>query len=174
MKNIYLLMLVVMLFSFQKVNSQDFVELKNGESAHIDGMMVSYTAVKKGNKKGSDKYLLTASITNQGADYIRIFNESTEQFIKEPHNALAYFQFTNANGKALSATSAHFYPDPKYIKVSYKCKKCPPIKKDEDPYNHNSKSVIIGTQFYSGSTKSKSFHIRVPEGEVPKVRVLVN
>jgi len=57
--------------------------------------------------------------------------------------------------------------------VPYKCKKCTPVKKDEDPYNHYTKSVIIGTQLAAGSTLSEAFNIRVPEGEIPTVRVMI-
>ncbi len=153
--------------------SQSFTELTNGNNVQIHGMLVGYTAVKKDTKKGSDLYRITATVTNQSSDYLKLFDYATETFEDNPQNALAYFQFTNANGKAFSSTSAHFYLNPKYIKVPYSCKKCPPVAKDEDPENHYTKSVIIGAEFVSGSTKSESYHIRVPEGEVPKVRVMV-
>jgi len=156
-------------FSF----GQQFVDLENGTDVEINGLLVSVNFVKKDTKKGSDLYKLTATITNHGGDYMRIFDLAPELFVEKPENALAYFQFTNANGKALSATSGYFYPKPMYIKVPYKCKKCPPIQKDEDPYEHYTKSIIIGTHFVSGATMSKSFNIRVPEGETPTVRVMV-
>jgi len=153
--------------------SQNFTELQHRKDVQINGLLVSYSVVNKGSKKGSDLYKLTATITNQGNDYLRIYSTAPKVFVKKPENALAYFQFTNATGKALSATSAHFYPKPMHIKVPYKCKKCPPIAKDEDPYNHYTKSVIIGTQFVSGSTMTKTFNIRVAEGNVPSVRVMI-
>ena len=154
--------------------SQNFVELNNGEDQEINGILVSYNAVLKESKKGSDLYRITTTITNQGADYLRFFDSSPETFVEKPENAIAYFQFTNANGKALSATKEYFYPIPRYIKVSYKCKKCPPpTNKDEDPYEHYTKSVIIGTHFVSGSTSTKVSSVRVNEGEIPEVRVMV-
>ncbi len=153
--------------------SQEFVELRSGEDVEVNGILVSYNAVLKDTKKESDLYRITTTITNRGGDYMRVFSSSPEVFIEKPENAIAYFQFTNANGKALSATSEYFYPKPMYIKVPYKCKKCPPIAKDEDPYEHYTQTVIIGTQFVSGSTLSKVANVRVPEGEIPQVRVMV-
>lgn len=167
----------VLLLAFIVLSSpifgQEFTELENGMDAQINGLLVSYSVVKKETKKGLDLYRLTATITNQGNDHLRIFDSSPEIFLEKPENAIAYFQFTNATGKALSATNAYFYPKPMYIKVPYKCPKCPPIKKDEDPYEHLTKSVIIGTQFVSGSTQSNVFNIRVAEGDIPTVRVMV-
>jgi len=153
--------------------SQEFTELMDGEDAQIVGMLVSYNVVKRETKKGNDLYRLTATVTNQKSKHTHIFDVAMESFIEEPQNAIAYFQFTNANGKALSATSAHFYSKPLYITVPYKCKKCTPVKEDEDPYNHYTKSVVIGSQFPIGSTISKVYHIRVPKGEVPTVRVMI-
>jgi hypothetical protein len=173
MNNKFVLLLVIFAFMATNLKSQDFTQLENGKNIQVVGMLVGFTVVKKETKKGSDLYRLTATITNQSSDYLKIFETVPESFNDDPQNALAYFQFTNANGKALSATNARFYMNPKYIKVPYSCKKCPPIKKDEDPYNHYTKSVIIGAEFLSGSTKSESYHIRVPEGEIPKVRVMV-
>lgn len=167
----------VLFLAFIILNSpifgQEFADLENGMDTQINGLLVSYSVVKKETKKGLDLYRLTATITNQGNDYLRIFDASPEVFVEKPENALAYFQFTNATGKGLSATNGYFYPKPMYIKVPYKCPKCPPIKKDEDPYEHFSKSVIIGIQFVSGSTQSKVFNIRVAEGEDPAVRVMI-
>lgn len=167
-----LLMLVVYVSSFELLG-QNFVDLTEGKNTTINGILVGYSAVKKETKKGSDLYRITVTITNQGADYLRLFETAPDYFEENTANTLAYFQFTNANGKALSATSARFYPSPKYISVSYSCKKCTPVAKDEDPDNHYTKSVLIGLQFPSGTTKSESYSIRVPEGEDPKVRVMV-
>jgi hypothetical protein len=165
--------IVVIIFCVSPVFGQGFTELKDGEDSQINGMLVSYSVVKKETKKGSDLYRLTATVTNQDNNYTRLFEVATDYFNKEPQYALAYFQFTNANGKALSSTSTRFYPKPLYISVPYKCKKCTPVKKDEDPYNHYTKSVIIGTQLAAGSTLSEAFNIRVPEGEIPMVRVMI-
>lgn len=174
MKKINSLIACVVLFLINPIFGQEFVDLQNGEDAHINGLLVTYSSVKKETKKGSDLYKIILSITNHGNDYLRVFSQSTETFVEKAENALAYFQFTNANGKALSATSARMYPKPLRIKVPYKCKKCPPpTDKDEDPYNHFTKSVIIGTQFVSGSTLSKTYNIRVPEGEIPTIRAMI-
>ncbi|MDA3905328.1 MAG: hypothetical protein PF484_04555 [Bacteroidales bacterium] len=173
MKNIKLVLLLIFSILISPSFSQNFVDLKSGRDTEVNGILVSFNTVTKGTKRGNDLYRLTVTITNRGNDYMRIFNHSPEVFIKKPENAIAYFQITNATGKALSATNAYFYPKPMYIKVPYKCKKCPPIKKDEDPYEHYTKSVIVGTQFVSGSTLNKVLNIRVPEGETPTVRVMI-
>ncbi|MBC8320908.1 MAG: hypothetical protein H8E34_09320 [Bacteroidetes bacterium] len=173
MKIFTIVIVIIIGILFNPLFSQEFVDLKNGEDAHISGFLVSYSVVKKETKKDSDLYRLTATVTNQSAHYMRIFDVAPESFLEVPQNALAYFQFTNATGKALSATAAYFYPRPKYLKVSYKCKKCPPIAKDEDPYEHFTESVIIGVEFNSGATISNAYHIRVPEGEEPTVRVMI-
>lgn len=173
MKNLFIVIVFCFSILANPVFSQDFVDLRSGEDVEVNGILVSYNAVLKDTKKDSDLYRITTTITNRGGDYMRVFSSSPEIFIEKPENAIAYFQFTNANGKALSATSEYFYPKPMYIKVPYKCKKCPPIAKDEDPYEHYTQSVIIGTQFVSGSTLSKVANVRVPEGEIPQVRVMV-
>lgn len=154
--------------------SQEFTDLNKEESVEVNQLMASFTTVKKGNKKGSDLYKITVSITNRGDDFQIIFDEAVPTFIKKPENAIAYFQFTNANGKGFSATKTHFYPKPKYIKVPYKCKKCPPpTDKKADKYDHYTKSVIIGSEFLSGSSLNRTLNIRVPEGEIPRVRVMI-
>ena len=173
MKIILSTFVLTTIFFYCTVFSQEFVELKNGEDAHINGMLVSYSVVKKETKKGSDLYRLTATVTNQNNNYTRLFDNAMESFNEVPENALAYFQFTNANGKAFSSTSARFYPKPMYINVPYKCKKCTPVKEDEDPDNHYTKSVIIGSQLAAGSTLSDVYNIRVSEGEAPTVRVMI-
>lgn len=171
-KSTSLFILILSLF-ISPLFSQEFIELKAGDNVEVNGLLLSFTVVKKGNKKGADLYKLTASVTNHGADYLKVFNQARENYIKAAEDAIAYFQFTNATGKAMSSTSAHFYPKPMYIKVPYKCKKCPPpTDKDEDPYNHYTKSVVIGSKFSSGSSLSKTLNIRVPEGETPTVRVM--
>lgn len=171
-KNATCLLLFVSLF-IGSTFGQEFIELSDSQEIEINGLLVGYTSVLKESKKDSDLYRITTTITNRGDNYIRIFESSPDVFTEKPDNALAYFQFTNATGKALSATSAYFYPKPMYIKVPYKCKKCPPIAKDEDPYEHYVKSIIIGTQFVSGSTLTSQYNIRVDEGVIPKVRVMV-
>jgi len=155
------------------LSAQGFVELKSGEDSQINGMIVSFNVVKKQTKKGNDLYKLTATVTNQENSNFRLFNKAQDVLIEETKNAIAYFQFTNATGKAMSSTGARFYPSPVYIKVPYECEKCPPLKKDEDPNEYYSKSMVIGTEFATGSTISKMYNIRVPEGEEPTVRVMI-
>ena len=155
------------------VVSQTFNNLENGKDMQIDGMLVSYSVVKKKSKKGEDLYHLTATITSQESNHRKLFNTARESFTEEPKNAIVFFQFTNATGKALSSRDAYFYPNKIYINVDYECDKCPPIKEDEDPYIHNSKSYIIGTEFTKGSTLSNVYNIRVLEGQIPTVRVMV-
>lgn len=173
MRNFIPIIILSIIILVSPVFGQEFTELKDGVDEQINGMLVSYSVVKKETKRGSDLYRLTATVTNQDNNYTRLFDVATESFNEEPQNALAYFQFTNANGKALSSTSARFYPKPLYISVPYKCKKCTPVKEDEDPYNHYTESIIIGSQLAAGTTLSEVFNIRVPEGEIPTVRVMI-
>jgi len=168
----FTLIIVIFLFTTSAV-SQNFTQLEEGKDMQIDGMLVSYSVVKKKTKKGEDLYHLTATITSHQSNHLKLFNTAKESLIEEPKNAIAYFQFTNATGKALSSTNAYFYPNKIYINVNYECDKCPPIKEDEDPYIHNSKSYIIGTEFPQGSTSSNVFNIRVAEGQIPTVRVMI-
>ncbi len=172
-KYIIVLVFISILLSVNPLKGQGFTELKDGEDMSINGMVVSYSVVKKQTKKGSDLYRLTATITSRDNDHLQIFNTAQDYIVNDTKNAIVFFQFTNATGKAFSDTKAYFYPNPIYINVNYKCPKCPPLKKDEDPDNYNSKSVIIGTQFPSGSTLSNVYNIRVPEGDKPTVRVMV-
>lgn len=171
MKTLTFLIAIVILSN--PVFNQGFVELKSGEDTEVNGMMVSFNIVKKQTKKESDLYKLTATVTNQNNNTFRLFSTAQDFLVEEKKNALAYFQFTNANGKAMSSTSARFYPSPVRIKVPYECEKCPPLKKDEDPNEYYTKSVIIGTEFPIGSTISKVYNIRVPEGDEPTVRVII-
>ncbi|MFK5857348.1 MAG: hypothetical protein QM503_14555 [Bacteroidota bacterium] len=160
-------------FIINPLAGQGFTELENGVDMEVDGMIVSYSVVKKQTKKGNDLYRLTATITSHTHTEIDIFNNAEDFLIEDPKGAIAYFQFTNATGKAFSETKAYFYPTPIYVNVDYTCDKCPPLKKDEDPKKHKSKSVIIGTEFPPGSTSSNVYNIRVPEGEEPTVRVMI-
>jgi hypothetical protein len=174
MKNFTLLITFVLLIIFTTpITAQTFTQLEDGKDMQIDGVLVSYSVVKKKTKKGEDLYHLTATITSQESNHMKLFNTAKESMIEEPKNAIVYFQFTNATGKALSSTNAYFYPNKIHINVDYECDKCPPIKEDEDPYIHNSKSYIIGTEFPQGSTSSSIYNIRVIEGETPTVRVMV-
>ncbi len=174
MKNLIPLITFILVIIFTTpLVAQTFTQLEDGKDMQIDGMLVSYSVVKKKSKKGEDLYHLTATITSQESNHRRLFNTAQETLIEEPKNAIVYFQFTNATGKALSSTNAYFYPNRIYINVDYECDKCPPLKEDEDPYIHNSKSYIIGTEFPQGSTSSEVYNIRVIEGVIPTVRVMV-
>ena len=174
MKNLTLFIIfITTLMMIKPVVSQTFNNLEDGKDMQIDGLLVSYSVVKNKTKKGEDLYHLTATITSQTDKYLKLFNTAKETLKEEPKNAIVFFQFTNATGKAFSVTNAYFYPNRLYINVDYDCDKCPPLKEDEDSYIHNSKSYIIGTEFPSGSTSSDVYKIRVPEGEKPTVRVMV-
>ena len=174
MKNALILIgCVILLSSVSTLKSQSFTNLANGKDMEINGMLVSYSVVKKKTKKGEDLYHLTATITSQQSNHLKLFNTAQEFVTEKPKNAIAFFQFTNATGKALSSTEAYFYPNKIYINVDYECKKCPPLEEDEDPYIHNSKSYIIGTEFPQGSTSSNVYNIRVLEGQTPTVRVMI-
>ncbi len=174
MKTLTIFITIITIFLFpNSLDAQTFTQLEDGKDMQIDGMLVSYSVVKKKSKKGEDLYHLTATITSQESNHRKLFNTARESLIEEPKNAIVFFQFTNATGKALSSTKAYFYPNKIYINVDYECDKCPPIKEDEDPYIHNSKSYIIGTEFPQGSTSSSVYNIRVIEGDIPTVRVMV-
>ena len=173
MKTYALVIGIIISILSNSLYSQGFIQLKKGEDSQVNGMIVSYNVVKKQTKKGNDLYRLTTTVTNQENNYFRLFSTAQDFIVEEKKNAFAYFQFTNATGKAFSETKAYFYPTPIYVNVDYTCKKCPPLKKDEDPKKHKSKSVIIGTEFPPGSTSSNVYNIRVPEGEEPTVRVMI-
>jgi len=173
MKTYALVIGIIISILSNSLYSQGFIQLKKGEDSQVNGMIVSYNVVKKQTKKGNDLYRLTTTVTNQENNYFRLFSTAQDFIVEEKKNAFAYFQFTNATGKALSNTSAYFYPSAVHIKVPYECEKCPPLKKDEDPNEYYTKSMIIGTEFAIGSTVSKVYNIRVPEGEDPMVRVMI-
>jgi hypothetical protein len=124
-----ILVFISILLSVNPLKGQGFTELKNGEDMLINGMVVSYSVVKKKTKKGSDLYRLTATITSRDNNHLQIFNTAQDYIIKEAKNAIVFFQFTNATGRSLSDTKAYFYPNPIYINVNYSCPKCPPLKR---------------------------------------------
>ncbi|MBN2236636.1 MAG: hypothetical protein JW729_03700 [Bacteroidales bacterium] len=174
MKKIIITTIVALGFLLNALSAQEFIVLENGQDQQINGMLVGFSAVLKETKKEADLYKITVTITNQGNDYLRIFESAPDVYIEKPEHAIAFFQFTNATGKALSATDARLFPHPLSVKVSYACKKCPPpTKKDEDPNEYYTKMAIVGTQFVGGATLNKVLNIRVPTGEEPKVRVMV-
>ncbi len=167
-------MFLVLLFTGMQLEAQQFVNLKAGKNTQINGISVSYIAARKKTKKGEDYYRITVSVTNRGADYMQLFSEASKTFSKTNHNALAYFQFVNATGRGLSATSGKLYARPLTMPVPYKCKKCPPpADSKEDPYNHYVSTYYIGMQFQSGATISHTYNTRVHEGVVPVVRVMI-
>lgn len=175
MKKFTLSLFVVLLFAALSSEAQQFVILKAGKTTQINGISVSYIAALRKSKKGEDYYRITVSITNNGGDYQQLFSEASRTFTKSNHNALAYFQFVNATGRGFSATSGKLYARPLTMAVPVKCKKCPPPPADskKDPYNHYVLTYYVGMQFRSGSTITRSYSTRVPEGVVPVVRVMI-
>ena len=174
MKKFILSLFLALFFAGLRVEAQQFVTLNAGKSTLINGISASYIAIKKKSKKGEDYYRVTVSITNNGNDFQQLFSEASRTFTKTDHNPLAYFQFVNATGRGLSATSAKLYARPLTIAVPYKCKKCPPpADSKEDPYNYYVSTYYIGMQFRRGSTLSGTYGIRVPEGQTPVVRVMI-
>jgi len=174
MKKFTLSFFVILLFAGMQLEAQQFVVLKAGKTTQINGVSASYIAALKKTKKGTDYYRVTVSITNNGSDFQQLFSEASLTFTRLDHQPLAYFQFVNATGRGLSATSGKLYARPMTMQVPYKCKKCPPPKDSkEDPYNHYVATYYVGTQFRSGSTISRTFDIRVTEGTIPVVRVMI-
>ncbi len=174
MNKFILSLFLISFFAGVHLEAQQFVTLKAGKNTQINGFTASYIAALKKSKKGADYYRVTVSITNNSNDYMQLFTEASSTFEKTNHNALAYFQFVNATGRGLSATSGKLYARPLTMQVPYKCKKCPPpTDPKEDPYNHYINTYYIGTQFRNGFTISHSFDIRVKQGTIPVVRVMV-
>ncbi len=175
MKNFTLALLLVSFFSGMQAEAQQFIRLTAGKNTQINNMSVSYIAALRKSRKGEDYYRITVSVTNNGADYLQLFPRAVKTYVKTGHSALAYFQFVNATGRGFSATSGKLYARPLTMVVPFKCKKCPPPPPNskKDPYNHYVSTYIIGTQFRNGSTLSHSYNIRVPQGVVPVVRVMV-
>ncbi len=175
MKKFILSLFLVSFFAGMQLEAQQFVTLRAAKATQINGISASYIAALRKSKKGEDFYRVTVSITNNGGDVQQIFSEASKVFTKIGHNALAYFQFVNATGRGFSAVSGKLYARPLTIMVPYKTKKCPPpTDSKEDPYNHYVETYFIGMQFPSGATISKSFSIRVQEGVIPVVRVMIH
>jgi len=174
MRKIVSTLFLVLIFSGVQLEAQDFVTLKAGKTTQINNIAVSYIAAIKKTKNGEDLYRVTVSVTNRGSVFQRLFSMATRIFRKTDNNALAYFQFVNATGRAFSAVSAKLYAQPLTIDVPYKCRKCPPpVDKKKDLYNHHVRPYIIGTQFQSGTTLTGTYHIRVSRGATPVVRVMI-
>ncbi len=174
MKKLILLLLLTSFFFGTKLEAQQFIILKAGQNTQINGFTASYIAALKKTKKGVDYYRVTVSITNMGSDFLQLFSQASRTFVKTDHNALAYFQFVNATGRGLSATSGKLYAHPLTMPVPYKCRKCPPpADSKKDPYNHYVVSYYIGLQFRNGATISRTYDIRVSEGTKPVVRVII-
>jgi len=175
MNKFILSLFLVSFFAGMQLEAQQFVNLKAGKTTQINGISVSYIAAIRKTKKGEDYYRITVSITNNGNNHQQLFSEASKVFTKIGHDPLAYFQFVNATGRGFSAVSGKLYAGPLTIAVPYKTKKCPPpADSKEDPYNHYVETYFIGMQFPNGTTISKSFSIRVPEGVVPVVRAMLH
>lgn len=168
----YLLLFLV--FGTGVSKAQGYVDLQEGKTQSINGIDASYLTLKRKEKKGEDFYRITVTLTNQGANWIHIFSTAAPTFIKNERTAMAHFRFVNATGRGLSATTGRAFPQPILIKVPIDTKKCPPPKNPkEDPYNHELRTYVAGTQFLNGETVTYSFNIRVEEGIIPKVQVLI-
>ncbi len=155
-------------------NAQGYVELQEGKTKNINGIDASYQTLKRKEKKGEDYYRVTVTLTNTGGNMMRLFEVAAPTFIRNDQNALAHFRFPNATGRGLSATSGKVYSQPIMIKVPISVKKCPPPKNPkEDPYDHFMRTYVSGIQFLNGETVTKSFNIRVEEGTIPRVQVLI-
>lgn len=154
--------------------AQGYVGLQVNKTENVDGIDVNYQTFKRKTKKGEDYYRVTVTLTNTGNNWIRIFPEAMRQFIKNDRTAFAHFRFENATGRGFSATMGKVFPQPIFIKVPISVKKCPPPKNPkEDPYNHYLRTYVAGVQFLNGETVTKSFNIRVREGIIPRVQVLI-
>lgn len=154
--------------------AQGYVELQRDKTQNISGIDVNYQTFKRKTKKGEDYYRITVTLTNTGSNWIRIFPEAIRQFIKNDRTAIAHFRFENATGRGFSATSGRIFPQPIFIKVPISVKKCPPPKNPKvDPFNHYLRTYVAGIQFLKGTTSTKNFNIRVREGAVPRVQVLI-
>ena len=165
---------VLPLFFVSGLHGQQFVRLLPEKTLEINGYDVSYIASLKKTRKGEDYYRITVTVTNTGNDFLQLFREAQKNFDRTYYQPVAYFQFVNATGRGLSATSGKIYPRPLTISVPYACKKCPPPTDSKaDKYNHYVMSYYIGLQFRRGSTLSHTYDIRVHKGEYPVVRVMV-
>jgi hypothetical protein len=154
--------------------AQGYVELQEGKVQNINGIDASYQTLKRKEKKGEDFYRVTVTLTNVGSNLLRMYEVATPTFIRNDRNALAHVRFVNATGRGLSATNGKVYSQPIMIKVPISVKKCPPPKNHkEDPYEHFLRTYVAGIQFLNGQTVTKSFNIRVEEGALPQVQVLI-
>lgn len=154
--------------------AQGYVELREGKTQSIYGFDASYQTFKRKTKKGEDYYRITVTITNEGNNWIHVFPVATRRFAKNNKTFLADFRFVNATGRGFSSTNGKLYPQPLYIKVPIDIKKNPPPKNPKaDPYDHYMKTYVAGVQFLSGQTMTRSFNVRVREGVIPRVQVLI-
>ncbi len=165
---------IFLVFGTGVSKAQGYVELQEGKTQSINGIDASYLTLKRKEKRGEDYYRITVTVTNQAANWIHLFSKAAPTFIKNDRMAMAHFRFVNATGRGLSATNGKVFPQPILIKVPISVKKCPPPKNPkEDPYNHHLKTYVVGTQFLNGETVTHSFNIRVQEGTIPRVQVLI-
>jgi hypothetical protein len=160
-------------FGFQ-LSAQDYVELELGQTKAMQSVQVNFNGVIKKTKHNEDYYRVTVTVTNEGRSWFTIFDRAVKSYVKSDKSVVAQMNFLNATGRGLSATRGKIYGRPIMVQVPYKCKKCPPPKsKKEDPYNHYLRPYVVGSQFQNGSSLVHSFSIRVPEGQKPKVRVML-
>lgn len=160
-------------FAFQ-LSAQDYVEVQLGQTKMMQNVQVNFNGVIKKTKRNEDYYRVTVTVTNEGSNWFTIFDRAEKSYVKSEKSVVAHMDFLNATGRGLSATRGKIYGMPVTVQVPYKCKKCPPPKdKKKDPYNHYLRPYVVGSQFLNGSSLVHSFNIRVPEGQKPKVRVMI-
>lgn len=154
--------------------AQGYVELQKDKTQNVSGIDVSYQTFRRKTKKGEDYYRVTVTLTNNGSNWIRIFPVALQRFVKNDRTAIAHFRFVNATGRGFSATSGRIFVQPIFIKVPISVRKNPPPKNPkDDPYNHYLRTYVAGIQFLYGATETRNFNIRVREGAIPRVQVLI-
>ena len=154
--------------------AQGFVDLSAGRTQRVYGFDASYQTFKRKTKKGEDYYRITVTVTNEGNNWIHVFPVAARRFRKNNKTFLADFRFVNATGRGFSATEGRLYPHPVYIKVPIDIKKNPPPKDPKaDQYNHYMKTYVAGIQVLNGQTMTRSFNVRVRQGAIPRVQVMI-
>ena len=165
---------IFLIFGTGVSEAQGFVELQEGRPQSVYGFDASYQVFKRKTKKGEDYYRITVTLTNTGNDWVHVFRVARRRFVKNEKTLLADFRFVNATGRGFSSTNGKLFPQPVYIKVPIDVKKNPPPKNPKaDPYNHYMKNYVAGMQVLHGQTMTRSFNVRVREGVIPRVQVLI-
>lgn len=165
MKRISLFLFAASLIFSNISFAQSWQKIEEGKTLHLEGMDVSYITSFIKTKKGQDIYAVTATISNNGPDLIRLFPQARYDFIEEPQNAWAHFRFTNATGKGLSSRQGYIYPESISMMFPFKC--------NPDQKKPNYKSRVIGLGMYSGQSRTNNWRMRVNQGDKLEVMVFV-